>query len=426
MQALRRGVHAAGGSPEFLGVLPTPAVAVWCEQRNVAGAMVSASHNPWHDNGVKFFAPGGLKLSDRQQQGIETRLAQLHDALGGLESSDGQQQGIETRLARLHDAPSSEAGEILEQLTPSGDARERHVESVVASLSQFDDSEGFYALAGMKLVVDCANGSASDSGPECLRRLGADVIAVHDRPDGHNINDDCGSLHPQSLQRAVQDHQADAGLAFDGDADRVLAVDHLGRLVDGDEILAVCAIDRRERGLLAGDTVVVTVMANLGLRRSLEANGIAIIETAVGDRHVLGALEQHRLVLGGEQSGHLIFRDLATTGCGMLTAVQLLDAVKRSGKSLHEAASAAMTRIPQVLINVSLDDPDKWFRVDGAADELARLQRRANERLGKQGRALLRESGTEPMVRVMVEAFDAGAAQAEAQRLALEVEKVLS
>ena len=416
VEALSRGVRAVGGSPEFLGALPTPAVALWCAQHDVAGAMVSASHNPWHDNGVKFFAPAGLKLTDRQQRRIEDRLAQLDvKALGRTEQPDAP------------GAAHVGARGLPQAASVRGDPRERHISEVVASLADAADTRsGAVAgrgLTGMRLVVDCANGAASESGPRCLRRLGADVIVIHDRPDGYNINRDCGSLNMQSLQRAVTDNAAHAGIAFDGDADRVLAVDHLGQIVDGDQILAICAIDRRERGTLAGDTVVVTVMANLGLRVSLEAHGIAMVETPVGDRHVLSALEENGLTLGGEQSGHLIFRDLATTGCGMLTAVQLLDTVNRSGSNLHELASAAMTRTPQVLLNVAFGDPTSRSIVKGS---LAELKSDADSRLQGNGRVLLRVSGTEPVVRVMVEAFDEAVAQAEAQRLVLEVEKALN
>ena len=395
VEAFSRGVHRAGGSAVDLGVVPTPAVARWCADEQVAGAVVSASHNPWHDNGVKLFAPGGRKLSDESQQDIERRLAEA--PAGAARGTPGDHSG---------DGGGSTEGDL---------ARRHHIETVAASLEGRD-------LAGLRVVVDAANGAAFRSAPECLRRLGAGVETIHAAPDGYNINDGCGSLHPESLQAAVVSSGADAGLAFDGDADRVLAVDHEGTLVDGDQILAVCAIDRARRGRLDAGAVVVTVMANLGLRKAMAARGIEVVETPVGDRHVLSALEDRGLVLGGEPSGHLIFRDLATTGDGLLTAVQLLDAVKRSGRSLCDLAAAAMTRTPQVLVGVPLPVAD-WPA--DLHEALGAIASEAAARLGDSGRVLVRPSGTEPLVRVMVEAADAGTAQAEADRLAARIQAVL-
>ena len=399
VEALNRGIGRAGGSAVDLGIVPTPAVARWCHDEQVAGAVVSASHNPWHDNGVKLFAPGGRKLSDEAQHEVEQRLGDLLDGRGGA----GRMHDLSGSLSAADDA----AGDL---------ARRRHIQAVVASLEGRD-------LAGLRVVVDTANGAAWRSAPECLSGLGAGVEVIHADPDGYNINDGCGSLHPESLQAAVVSSGADAGLAFDGDADRVLAVDGVGALVDGDQILAVCAIDRAERGRLPGNAVVVTVMANLGLRQAMAARGIGVVETPVGDRHVLGALEERRLVLGGEQSGHLIFRDLATTGDGLLTAVHLLDAVKRSGSSLSDLAAGAMTRLPQVLVGVPLP---AWARPAGLDEALGAIASDAAARLGDSGRVLVRPSGTEPLVRVMVEAADLETAQAEADRLAARIEAVLS
>ncbi len=398
VQALNRGIGQAGGSAVDLGIVPTPAVARWCHDEQVAGAVVSASHNPWHDNGVKLFAPGGRKLSDEAQHEVEQRLGDLLDGRGGA----GRMHDLSGPLSAADDA----AGDL---------ARRRHVQAVVASLEGRD-------LAGLRVVVDTANGAAWRSAPECLSGLGAGVEVIHADPDGYNINDGCGSLHPESLQAAVVSSGADAGLAFDGDADRVLAVDGVGALVDGDQILAVCAIDRAERGRLPGNAVVVTVMANLGLRQAMAARGIGVVETPVGDRHVLGALEERRLVLGGEQSGHLIFRDLATTGDGLLTAVHLLDAVKRSGSSLSDLAAGAMTRLPQVLVGVPLPAAPRPADLD---EVLGAIASEAAARLGDSGRVLVRPSGTEPMIRVMVEAADTGTAQSEADRLAAKIEAVL-
>ena len=358
--------------------------------------MISASHNPWHDNGVKLFAPGGRKLSDGAQSEIERR----------LEGAAGQAGPAGAT------APAS-----VDQRSDCGDlARRRHLEAVVASIEDRD-------LKGLRIVVDAANGAAHASGPQCLRELGAEVEAIHVAPDGYNINDDCGSLHPASLRAAVVGSGADAGLAFDGDADRVLAVDHRGALVDGDQILATCALDRARRGRLAGAAVVVTVMSNLGLRRAMAAHSIGVVETPVGDRHVLGALEDRGLVLGGEQSGHVIFRDLATTGDGLLTAVQLLDTVKRSGRNLHDLAAAAMTRMPQVLVGVPCPDA---FRSDDLDAALGPIAADAAARLGDAGRVLVRPSGTEPLVRVMVEADDLDTARAEAEHLSARVAEVLT
>ncbi len=395
-EALTRGVRRAGGSAVDLGVVPTPAVARWCDDEKVAGAVISASHNPWHDNGVKLFAPGGRKLSDEAQQSVERCLA-----------TPGRHTARGDETAPTGDGRPSDEGDV---------ARRRHLEAVTASIEGRD-------LKGLRLVVDAANGAAHESGPQCLRGLGAEVETIHAAPDGYNINDGCGSLHPESLQAAVVSSSADAGLAFDGDADRVLAVDQRGTVVDGDQILAVCAIDRAGSGRLAGGVVVVTVMANLGLRRAMAAHGIGVVETPVGDRHVLGALEDRGLVLGGEQSGHLIFRDLATTGDGLLTAVQLLDTLKRAGCSLRDLAAAAMTRMPQVLVGVPMPAEARIADLDAA---LAPITATAAARLGDSGRVLVRRSGTEPLVRVMVEASDFETAQAEAEQVSARVAEALS
>jgi phosphoglucosamine mutase len=262
-------------------------------------------------------------------------------------------------------------------------------------------------------VIDCANGSNYEIAPAVLTAVGAEVTVIHDAPDGHNINDHCGSTHPDDLQRAVIERGAHVGLAFDGDADRVLAVDHRGQLVDGDHIIAICAIDRHQRGTLARNSVAVTVMSNLGFRLAMQARGIDVIETPVGDRYVLEALEREGATFGGEQSGHIIFSDLATTGDGLLTAVQLLDVVQRSGRPLADLAADSMTRLPQVLRNVRVARPlaDLEARLAPAVD-------RVRDALGEQGRVLIRPSGTEPLVRVMVEAPSEAEAAAHAQALA--------
>ena len=422
VEALNRGVRRAGGSAVDLGVVPTPTVARWCHDEEVAGAVVSASHNPWHDNGVKLFAPGGRKLSDEAQHEVERRLDELLAGGGGATAAGAGEDldPVGPRSARPDqggERTPDRSGRVVAADDAAGDlARGRHIRDVAASLEGRD-------LAGLRIVIDAANGAAYRSGPDCLGALGAEVETIHADPDGYNINDGCGSLHPESLQAAVVASGADAGLALDGDADRVLAVDGRGALVDGDQILAVCAIDRAQRGRLAGDAVAVTVMANLGLRQAMAARGIDVVETPVGDRHVLGALEERGLVLGGEQSGHLIFRDLATTGDGLLTAVHLLDAVKRSGSSLRDLAAGAMTRLPQVLVGVPIP---ALTRPAGLDEALGSIASEAAARLGDSGRVLVRPSGTEPLVRVMVEAADTATAQAEADRLAAEIEAVLS
>ncbi len=385
--AVRRGVTAAGGNCVDVGVVPTPAVALWCAQHNVAGAMISASHNPWYDNGIKFFAAGGLKLSDAVQADIEARFDEVHS--GGSVPVDS-------------DAAVERA-----------DAAAPHVDGVVSSIDG-------RSLAGLRVVVDAANGAAFEVASDALVRLGADVVLMHASPDGRNINEQCGSTHPESLQAAVVAQNADLGVAFDGDADRLLGVDHRGALIDGDEIIAICALDAHRRGQLTGDAVVVTVMTNLGFRRSMASAGIEIVDVGVGDRYVLEALDQRGLALGGEQSGHVIFRDLATTGDGLLTAVQLLDVVVRTGSSLAELAAASMSRLPQVLKNVRLAS-----RRHDLDEVLAPLINAAEMRLAGRGRVLIRASGTEPLVRVMVEAETDAEAAMEAEALVAAVQGLL-
>jgi phosphoglucosamine mutase len=268
------------------------------------------------------------------------------------------------------------------------------------------------SLEGLHVVVDCANGAGYRVAPDVLRRLGARVDVLSNEPDGTNINEGCGSTHPERLQKTVVEQGANVGLALDGDADRVLAVDHRGELIDGDQIIALCALDLRERGRLDEDTVVVTVMANLGFRQAMEQHGVRVVETAVGDRYVLEALEQGGWSLGGEQSGHVIFRSLATTGDGLLTSIQILDVMARTGRPLADLASA-MKRLPQVLRNVRVVDRDG---LDGAESFWAEV-RSAEGDLEGEGRVLVRPSGTEPVVRVMVEAPTAELAERTVDRL---------
>jgi phosphoglucosamine mutase len=386
--ALTAGLTSEGAEVLDLGVVPTPVVA---HAATDGGAMISASHNPFGDNGIKFFTGGGRKLTDDVEEALE---AELDRVLAG------------------HAPPPARLGTGVGTVTGHVD-HDRYVSHVTGSIQG-------RRLGGLRVVVDCANGAASWLAPRALAALGADVTAIHAEPDGTNINERCGSTDPSDLCRAVVDAGADAGLAFDGDADRVVAVDADGHLVDGDQIIAVCALDRRDRGELRDDTVVITVMTNLGFRLAMAERGIAVVETAVGDRYVLDALERGRWSLGGEQSGHVIFPDLATTGDGLLTGVQLLDVVVRSGRPLAELA-AVMTRLPQVLHNVRV--ATKGVDVGTAiGDELVA----AEQELGERGRVLVRASGTEPLVRVMVEAESAEQAAAVADRLAAAVAAVTS
>ena len=383
--ALSAGLAAEGCDVFDLGVVPTPAVAFASAERGAAAAMVSASHNPYTDNGIKLFAAGGRKLTDEVEERLEAE----------LDRSPG---------------PPATVGTIGVE-----DVRGPYLDHLVASV------EG-RRLNGLHVVVDCANGAASDLAPEAFRSLAARVDVIHAAPDGVNINAGCGSTYPADLQRAVVEAGADLGLAFDGDADRVLAVDHTGALVDGDHLIALCALDRRQRGLLHGDTVVVTVMANMGFRLAMEERGIAVHETQVGDRYVLEALEAGGWSLGGEQSGHVIFRDLATTGDGLLTGVQLGDLVRRSGRRLHDLAAAAMSRLPQVLRNVEVARRDDLAGAEAVWDAVAE----AEAELGGEGRVLLRPSGTEQLVRGMVEAPSAEQAERLAARLAAAVTAALT
>jgi phosphoglucosamine mutase len=385
--ALASGLASGGARPQVLGVAPTPAVAWVSAERGIPGAVISASHNPWSDNGIKFFAAGGRKLPVATERRLE--------------------EALDRHLAAPPVAPVAGAGGALTGSGPvDEDALGRWVDAVVASI-------GERRLDGLHVVVDCANGAASHLAPEALRRLGAEVTVLHADPDGTNINDGCGSTHPASLQAAVVAAGAHAGIAFDGDADRLLAVDELGGLVDGDQLIALCAVDRRERGLLADDHVVVTVMTNLGFRLAMAEAGITVVDTPVGDRHVLEALAEGGWSLGGEQSGHIVFADLATTGDGLLSAVQVLDLVHRAPAPFSALARAAMTRLPQVLVNVTVAER----RPDLVAD-LSEAIAEEERRLGPTGRVLIRPSGTEPLVRVMVEAATEADARAVADRLA--------
>jgi phosphoglucosamine mutase len=384
--AVVAGLASAGVDVVRLGVLPTPAVAYLTGATGSdLGVMLSASHNPMPDNGIKFLARGGIKLDDQIEDAIEARMGEdwqrpTGAAVGRVLDDN---QGFETYVSHL----------------------------VRSAPNRFD---------GLKVVVDCANGAASLTAPEALRRLGAEVVTCASSPDGLNINLNCGSTHMDGLRREVVGYGADLGIALDGDADRCLAVDSTGELVDGDQILAILALAMHDSGRLSNDTVVATVMSNLGFVQAMVRERIAVEQTKVGDRYVLEAMKAGGHKLGGEQSGHVILSDYATTGDGTLTAVMLLARLAQTGKSLRDLAGV-MTRLPQVLVNVPNVDKN---RAGTDADVQAAVAA-ATARLGGTGRVLLRPSGTEPLVRVMVEAESSDTADEVAHDLAKIVETAL-
>jgi phosphoglucosamine mutase len=368
-------------------VLPTPAVAHLTESLGAdLGVMLSASHNPAPDNGIKFFARGGLKLADEVEEAIEARIGEKWERPVGL------------GVGRITDLPDGGA---------------QYVDYLVGTMPN--------RLDGLRVVVDEAHGAAYRVSPEALRRLGAEVIEIGVQPDGLNINDGCGSTHLDGLRAAVVEHNADAGIAHDGDADRCLAVDASGEVVDGDQIIAILALALREHGGLAKDTVATTVMANLGFKIAMEREGVTVIQTAVGDRYVLEAMRSDGLSIGGEQSGHVILLDHANTGDGVLTGLHLLARVAETGKPLGELA-AVMRRLPQVLVNVKGVDKSRV----GTSPQIADAVGAAETELGETGRVLLRPSGTESLVRVMVEAESHDLAESVAHRLAGVVRAALS
>ncbi|GAA2483384.1 phosphoglucosamine mutase [Actinocorallia cavernae] len=389
--AVAAGLASAGVDVLLVGVLPTPAVAHLTGALGAdLGVMLSASHNAMPDNGIKFFARGGHKLADE----LEDRIEAVYES-------------------HRHGEPwQRPTGSGVGRLRPYDEGFEQYVGHLLSVLPN--------RLDGLKIVLDEAHGAAAGVSPEAFTRAGAQVVTIGAEPDGLNINDGCGSTHLGLLKAAVIEHGADLGIAHDGDADRCLAVDHTGEEVDGDQILAVLALALRERSALRADTVVATVMSNLGFKLAMEKAGIQLVQTAVGDRYVLEEMKQHGYALGGEQSGHVIVLDHATTGDGTLTGLLLAARVAQSGRSLRELASV-MERLPQVLINVP--DVDK-SRVRTSAD-LAAAVSEAERELGATGRVLLRPSGTEPLVRVMVEAADIEQARAVAGRLADAVKSAL-
>lgn len=378
--AVAAGLAASGVDVEDAGVVPTPALAYLVGDTAADfGVMISASHNPAPDNGIKFLAVGGKKLPDE----VEDRIQEVYDA-------------------KEFRRPTGAGVGRIKLLT---DAEDRYILHLVGAIP--------HRLEGLKIVLDCAHGAASGVSPDAFRDAGAELVVIGAQPDGLNINDGVGSTHLGPLQEAVREHGADLGIAHDGDADRCLAVDSEGVQIDGDQIMGILAAAMQDAGRLTDDTLVVTVMSNLGLKLALQQRGITIVETKVGDRYVLEAMVEGGYNLGGEQSGHVIMADWATTGDGLLTGLMLASQVASTGLPLSELGTV-MTRLPQRLINVSGVDRGAAGTDEGVAEAVAA----AEQRLGETGRVLLRPSGTEPVVRVMVEAASEDQADEEAQALA--------
>jgi phosphoglucosamine mutase len=385
--AMAAGICSAGGDAMLLGVCTTPAVAyLTTDVHAQAGVVISASHNPAEYNGIKFFGSEGYKFPDDLEGELEASV-----------ESDGGPRPTGRGIGRIVTASNAVEG-YLEHLAEAADG----------------------SLEGMQVVVDCANGAASEPAPQLFLRLGADVVPIHHEPDGWNINDGCGATAPEVVALAVVEEEADVGVAVDGDADRVLFADHEGRVIDGDQVLAACALDMRQHDELAGDTVVTTVMANHGFRLCMKEAGIQVVEAKVGDRYVLEEMLRTGATLGGEQSGHVIFRRDATTGDGLLTAVRFLTLARHRGVTVSELAGA-MTRFPQVLLNVPVARPDAVGGVPAVWEAVAG----AEESLAGRGRVLVRPSGTEPVVRVMVEASTDQDARAHAEAIAAVVRRSL-
>ncbi|MEN9971045.1 MAG: hypothetical protein RL146_346 [Actinomycetota bacterium] len=385
--AVAAGLASSGVDVFDAGVVPTPATAfLTADIQADFGVMISASHNPAPDNGIKFFAFGGHKLADEVEDQIE---------------------------AELSNPPLTPIGGGVGRVQRFADAEDRYIVHLLGAISN--------SLQGLKIVIDCAHGAASAISPQVFADSGAEVIVIGNDPDGLNINSGFGSTSMSALQAAVLEHGADMGFAHDGDADRALAVDATGAIVDGDQLMAILALSLKAKGELARNTLVATVMSNLGLRIAMKDAGIEMIETKVGDRYVLEQIREGGFTLGGEQSGHIIFSRFATTGDGILTGLMIASEVKRTGKSLQELA-AQMTTYPQVLINIKGVDKS---RVD-SDQGLQEIVSEAEAELGDTGRVLLRASGTENLVRVMVEAADEGTAHSWADRISRVVEKNLA
>ena len=384
ISALATGVCSAGGHAVIAGIIPTPAVAYLTKKhRMAAGIVVSASHNPFGDNGIKFFGGDGYKLPDEIEDEIEAIVHRIEKQDDFYRPSGPSVGSLKYNKALLQ--------EYIDFVLSTTDTR----------------------LDGMKIVLDCANGAAYEAMPEILRQLGADLTVIHDEPNGLNINDACGSTHLESLIRKVKEVGADIGVAHDGDADRCLCVDEKGNILDGDRMLVICGLALKEKGALPGDTIVTTVMANIGFHKAVKAAGGRVEVTKVGDRYVLEEMRAHGYALGGEQSGHIIFGDIATTGDGLVTALQVLRVLKQKGCAASEM-TAMMTSYPQLLVNVTVKTKDGW-------EENARIQKSIDDEstlLGDNGRILVRPSGTEPLIRVMAEGPEQGQLEEICQRIA--------
>lgn len=391
--AITKALMGRGVEVQLMGVAPTPAIAFAARQHNVVAIAITASHNLYQDNGIKIFGAGGRKLSDDEQQRIEHEMSLRDGATGNVESNIATSSTVSAASSTTN---SVARPELLQE----------YCDWLVASVRHG-------ALENLHIALDCANGAFSMLAPEVFSKLGATVTTMNATPDGRNINLQCGATHPGPLSEVVKSVGAHFGVAFDGDGDRLIAVDELGRIVDGDHLLAISALQMKQQGTLRNNKVVVTVMTNIGFHQAMKGAGIEVVTTPVGDRSVLVALEENSLSLGGEQSGHIIYRDFATTGDGLFAAIKLAVFVADSKKLLSEIAEQAMTSFPQVLINLRVAK-----RVD-AIDQMFKGEiETAQKSLGDSGRVLVRASGTEPMVRVMVESQQQSTAEKVAATLA--------
>lgn len=391
--AITKALTSRGVEVQLMGVAPTPAIAFAARQHNVVAIAITASHNLYQDNGIKIFGAGGRKLSDDEQQRIEHEMSLRDGATGNVESNIATSSTVSAASSTTN---SVARPELLQE----------YCDWLVASVRHG-------ALENLHIALDCANGAFSMLAPEVFSKLGATVTTMNATPDGRNINLQCGATHPEPLSEVVKSVGAHFGVAFDGDGDRLIAVDELGRIVDGDHLLAISALQMKQQGTLRNNKVVVTVMTNIGFHQAMKGAGIEVVTTPVGDRSVLVALEENSLSLGGEQSGHIIYRDFATTGDGLFAAIKLAVFVADSKKLLSEIAEQAMTSFPQVLINLRVAK-----RVD-AIDQMFKGEiETAQKSLGDSGRVLVRASGTEPMVRVMVESQQQSTAEKVAATLA--------
>ncbi|NYE58724.1 phosphoglucosamine mutase [Carboxydothermus ferrireducens] len=385
--ALAAGILSVGLNVLRVGVMPTPAIAYLTrELKATAGAVISASHNPMEDNGIKFFSGSGFKLPDEIEEEIEKYV---------LGEKEIPIRPIGAEIGRV-----------------------REISDAVLLYKSFAKNTVELPFSGLRVVVDCANGAASYVAPKIYEELGAEVIPIFNTPDGTNINANCGSTHPEALMRAVVEEGAHLGLAHDGDADRVLAVDEKGNLVDGDQIMVIIGKYLKKKGLLKNNRIVVTVMSNLGLKKAFAREGIEVLETKVGDRYVLEEMLKNGAVIGGEQSGHIILLDHNTTGDGIITALQLMQVIVAEGKKLSELAQE-MPKFPQVLKNVRVLDKEKIM----ASEELAKAIARGEKKLGE-GRILVRPSGTEPLIRVMAEGADAKLTEEVVDEIIAVIEKL--